>query len=74
MKKHTAVLAGLIAAAGLTGGATLTAQAHPAAATHQATAHHTSQVALTRLHAMLHTPGTVGTRVILPNDGGSASH
>ena len=74
MNKSTTALAALITAAGLAGGATLTAQAHPSSLLNHTASHHTSQVALTRLHAMLQTPDSVAHPVIVPNDGGMTIH
>jgi hypothetical protein len=74
MKKSTAALATLVAAAGLAGGAGASAEAHPAQLTKHIAAHHTSKVAVTRLHALLSTPGSASERgIILPADGGGAS-
>lgn len=75
MKKSATALATLVTVAGLAGGAAATAQAHPAHMARPAAAHHTSKVAVTRLHALLATPGSVSERgVIRPEDGGLPGH
>ncbi len=74
MNKSTTALATLITAAGLAGGATLTAQAHPSSLLNHTASHHTSQVALTRLHALLQTPGVVAGRGIHLDDMGATGH